>query len=150
MPDSFISSRQKTSIEPIWLLRVYTSSKNGGVQREVSQIEVFFRTLKSSCRIEQRRFDEIDRVLNCVAFYCIVAWRLMYICHLGRECPDMDCEIIFEPSEWKSVYVTLGIPLPAEGCPKLNEVVRAIARLGGFIDRPKNDPGTNGTVADFS
>ena len=106
------------------------------------QIEVFFRTLKSGCRIEQRRFEEIDRVLNCVAFYCIVAWRLMYICHLGRECPDMDCEIIFEPSEWKSVYVTLGIPLPAEGCPKLNEVVRAIARLGGFIDRPKNDPGT--------
>jgi hypothetical protein len=106
------------------------------------QIEVFFRTLKSGCRIEYRRFEAIDRVFNCLAFLSIVAWRLMYICHIGRECPDIDCEIIFEPSEWKSVYVTLGIPLPEAGCPTLNEVVRAIARLGGFMDRPKNNPGT--------
>ena len=106
------------------------------------QIEVFFRTLKSGCRIEYRRFEAIDRVFNCLAFLSIVAWRLMYICHMGRECPDIDCEVIFEPSEWKSVYVTLGIEFPETGCPTLNEVVRAIARLGGFMDRPKNEPGT--------
>ena len=47
-----------------------------------------------------------------------------------------------EPSEWKSVYTILKIEFPAEGCPSLNELVRAIARLGGFIDRPKNRPGT--------
>lgn len=106
------------------------------------QIEVFFRTLKSGCRIERRRFEAIDRVLNCLAFYSVVAWRLMYVCHLGRECPDIECEVIFEPCEWKSVYVMLGLELPKEGCPSLNEVVRAIARLGGFIDRAANAPGT--------
>jgi len=106
------------------------------------QIEVFFRTLKSGCRIEHRRFENLDRVLNCLALYSVVAWRLMYVCYLGRECPELDCEVIFEPSEWKSVYKILNIEFPAEGCPKLNELVRAIARLGGFIDRPKNDPGT--------
>lgn len=106
------------------------------------QIEVFFRTLKSGCRIEHRRFETIDRVLNCLAFYSVVAWRLMYVCYLGRECPEIDCEVIFEPSEWKSVYTILKITPPKRGCPKLNEVVRAIARLGGFIDRPKNHPGT--------
>lgn len=106
------------------------------------QIEVFFRTLKSGCRIEYRRFEAIDRVFNCLAFLSIVAWRLMYICHMGRECPDIECEVIFEPSEWKSVYSTLGIEIPETGCPTLNEVVRAIARLGGFMDRPKNEPGT--------
>lgn len=106
------------------------------------QIEVFFRTLKSGCRIEKRRFEAIDRVFNCLAMLSIVAWRLMYICHVGRECPDIECEVIFEPSEWKSVYATLGIEIPKTGCPTLNEVVRAIARLGGFIDRPKNEPGT--------
>ena len=106
------------------------------------QIEVFFRTLKTGCRIEYRRFESIDRVFNCLAFLSIVAWRLMYICHLGRECPDIDCEVIFEPSEWKSVYVTLGIEFPEKGCPTLNEMIRAVARLGGFMDRPKNHPGT--------
>jgi hypothetical protein len=106
------------------------------------QIEVFFRTLKSGCRIEYRRFETVERVFNCLAFLSIVAWRLMYICHMGRECPDIECEVIFEPSEWKSVYVTLGIEFPETGCPTLNEVIRAIARLGGFMDRPKNEPGT--------
>lgn len=106
------------------------------------QIEIFFRTLKSGCRIEHRRFENLDRILNCLALYSVVAWRLMYTCQLGRECPEIDCEVIFEASEWKSVYVTLGQALPQEGCPSLNEVVRAIAQLGGFIDRPKNHPGT--------
>lgn len=118
------------------------------VQRVISaycvrwQIEVYFRTLKSGCRIERRRFEELDRVLNCVAFYSVVAWRLMYVCHLGRECPEIECEVIFETSEWKSVYSILGEELPSAGCPSLNELVRAIARLGGFMDRPKNHPGT--------
>ncbi len=106
------------------------------------QIEVFFRTLKSGCRIEYRRFETIDRIFNCLAFLSVVAWRLMYICHIGRECPDIECEVIFEPSEWKSVYATLGIRIPKRGCPSLNEVIRAIARLGGFMDRPANEPGT--------
>ena len=118
------------------------------VQRIISaycvrwQIEVYFRTLKSGCLIERRRFENLDRVLNCLAFYSVVAWRLMYVCYLGRECPDVDCEVIFQPSEWKSVYAILKLPLPAQGSPSLNELVRAIARLGGFIDRAKNNPGT--------
>jgi hypothetical protein len=106
------------------------------------QIEVFFRTLKSGCRIEYRRFESLDRVLNCLALFSIVAWRLMYLCHLGRDCPEIECEVFFDPSEWKSVYAILGEEIPAQGCPSLNEVVRAIARLGGFVDRPRNQPGT--------
>ena len=106
------------------------------------QIEVYFRTLKSGCRIEYRRFETIDRVLNCLMFFSIIAWRVMYICHLGRACPELDCEVLFEPSEWKSVYAVLGLEIPQKRSPSLNEVVRAIARLGGFMNRPKDQPGT--------
>jgi len=106
------------------------------------QIEVFFRTLKSGCRIEYRRFETLDRVLNCLTMFSVVAWRVMYVSYLGRTCPDLDCETVFEPSEWKSVYAILRRPIPSHGCPRLQEVVRAIAQLGGFVDRPKNTPGT--------
>lgn len=106
------------------------------------QIEVYFRTLKSGCKIERRRFETIDRVLNALAFFSVVAWRVMYVCHLGRDCPDIECEIMFEPSEWKSVYSILDKPIPKKGCPSLNDVVRAIARLGGFMNRPNDHPGT--------
>jgi hypothetical protein len=58
--------------------------------------------------------------------------------------------VIFEPSESKSVYATLGIKFSETGCPNLNEVVRAIARLGGFMDRLKNGawyPNSLGRIA---
>jgi len=106
------------------------------------QIEVYFRTLKSGCRIEYRRFEELGRVLNCLAVLSVVAWRVMFVTYLGRACPDMDSEVILEASEWKSVYAVSKQPIPKHGCPKLQEVIRAIAMLGGFINRPKNQPGT--------
>ncbi len=52
-------------------------------------IEVFFRVLKSGCRIEQRRFTQMDRLLTCLAVYMIVAWRTLYVCRLGRSCPEI-------------------------------------------------------------
>lgn len=106
------------------------------------QIEVYFRTLKSGCRIEHRRFENMDRISNCLAVMSIVAWRIMYLCYLGRACPDIDCEALFSPAEWKSVYTVLNKPFPPKGSPKLIELIRAIAQLGGFIDRRSSFPGT--------
>jgi hypothetical protein len=67
-------------------------------------IELFFRTLKSGCRVEERRFEHIDRLQTCLAVYLIVTWRTLYVCRLGRGMPDINCEVVFEPAEWKSVY----------------------------------------------
>jgi hypothetical protein len=106
------------------------------------QIEVYFRTLKSGCRIEQRRLETLERVMNCLALLTVVAWRVVYVSYLGRACPDMSCEAVFEPSEWKSVFAVLNRKIPDCGCPKLQEVIRAIATLGGFVDRPGNEPAT--------
>jgi hypothetical protein len=106
------------------------------------QIEVYFRTLKSGCRIEERQFETLSRLLNCHAVYSLVAWRIMYLCYFGRECPDLNCEIIFEPSEWKSVYMTVHREDPPSIPPRLNEIIRLIASLGGYVIRPTTQPGT--------
>lgn len=102
-------------------------------------IEVLFRTLKSGCRVEERRFETIDRQLNCLAVYLIVAWRTLYVCRLGRSLRDADCEVVFEPAEWKAVYrVVCNEPPPSEP-PTLRKMVRMVARLGGYVDKPRND-----------
>jgi hypothetical protein len=106
------------------------------------QIEVYFRTLKSGCRIEARYFEHLGRLLNCHAVYSLVAWRIMYLCYFGRECPDLDCEVIFEPSEWKSVYMAVRRQDPPATPPKLNEMIRMIASLGGYVIRRSTHPGT--------
>jgi len=105
-------------------------------------IEIYFRTLKSGCRIEERRFETLERMLTCVAIYMIVAWRTLYVCRLGRSCPDMPCDLVFEPAEWQSVWSVThqGEPLPPKP-PPLSEMIRWIARLGGYVDRPNRpDP----------
>ena len=105
------------------------------------QIEIYFRALKSGCRIEARQFEKLGRLLNSLAVYSIVAWKIMYLCRLGRECPDLDCDVIFEPSEWKSVFMTVRDEEPPSTPPTLNEIIRMIAMLGGYVNRTSTDPG---------
>ena len=104
-------------------------------------IEVLFRTLKSGCRIEHRRFEHIDRVLPYLGICLMVTWRTLFVCRMGRECPDLDCEAIFETSEWKAVWVAVHRKKPPRKVPRLAEMVHLIARLGGYVERPKNEPG---------
>jgi Transposase DNA-binding/Transposase Tn5 dimerisation domain len=105
-------------------------------------IEILFRTLKSGCRIEHRRFEHIDRVLPCLGLCLIVAWRTLFVCRMGRSCPDLDCEAIFEPSEWKAVWMAVKRTKPPKQVPRLSAMVHLVASLGGYIERPTSEPGT--------
>ncbi len=102
-------------------------------------IEVFFRTLKSGCRVESRRFEHVDRLLPCLAVYLIVTWRTLFVCRLGREFPKINCETVFEPAEWKSVFYVVHQKPPPSTPPTLQEMVRMIGQLGGYIIRPRTD-----------
>jgi hypothetical protein len=104
-------------------------------------VEVLFRTLKSGCRVERRRFEHADRVLPCLGLYLIVAWRTLFVCRMGRACPDADCEVLFEPSEWKAVWAAVRGERPPRKKPRLAEVVHLVARLGGHVERPGSEPG---------
>ena len=103
-------------------------------------IEVFFRTLKSGCRVEERRFEDVERFLPCLAVYLIVTWRTLFVCRLGREFPDINCEAVFEPAEWQSVYQVVHHKAPPQTAPTLAEMVRMVAQLGGYVNRKRADP----------
>lgn len=105
-------------------------------------IEVYFKTLKSGCRVEDRQFEFLDRELNALAVYMLVAWRVMLLCRMGRTCPDLDCEVMFETSEWQSVYLIVKKQDPPSAPPRLNDIIRMIASLGGYVPRSKTEPGT--------
>jgi hypothetical protein len=103
-------------------------------------IEVYFRVLKSGCRVEERRFEHIDRMLSCLAVYMIVAWRTLYVCRLSRGCPEINCEAVFEPAEWKAVWKIVRRTAPPSVPPSLGEMVRLVAQLGGYVNRKHSDP----------
>ncbi len=103
-------------------------------------IEVYFRVLKTGCRVEGRLFEHVDRLLTCLAIYMIVAWRTLYVCRLGRSCPEISCEAIFEPAEWKSVWKVVRREDPPAEPPPLGVFVRMVAQLGGYVNRKRDDP----------
>ena len=103
-------------------------------------IEIFFRVLKSGCRVEERLFEYMDRLLTCLAIYMIVAWRTLYVCRLGRSCPETSCEVVFEAAEWKSVWKVVRREDPPAEPPALCVFVRLVAQLGGYVNRKRPDP----------
>jgi hypothetical protein len=66
--------------------------------------------------------------------YLIIAWRIMQLMRLGRTLPDLDAALLLDPDEIKAAYILTKTPLP-KGPARLNNVVRLIARLGGFLGR---------------
>lgn len=99
-------------------------------------IEVYHRVLKSGCRIEDRRLGSAETLQACLAIDLVVAWRIFRLTKLGRTVPDVCCEIFFREEEWKAlcIHYTKN-PHPPEMPPTLNEAIRIMAKLGGFIGR---------------
>jgi len=107
-------------------------------------IEVFHRTLKSGCRIEQRQLGQANRMEACLAIDLVVAWRIYYLNKLGRETPQAPCTVYFEEAEWKALMVfTTKNPVAPAQPPTLREALRRVASLGGFLGRKSDgEPGT--------
>jgi hypothetical protein len=107
-------------------------------------IEVYHRTLKSGCQIENRQLGNADRIQACLAIDLVVAWRILQLSKLGREHPDVPCTVYFSETEWKALltFVNRNPHVPAEP-PSLREATRLVAGLGGFLGRKcDGEPGT--------
>jgi hypothetical protein len=134
--------------EPVeWILLTTLPITDGEQVRTVIQyycarwmIEILFRVLKCGCRVEDRLFEQIDRLLSCLAVYLIVAWRTLHVCRLGRSCPEISCEAAFEPAEWKAAWKVVHRKNPPRQPPTLGEMVRLVAQLGGYVNRKRKDP----------
>ena len=99
-------------------------------------IEVFHRTLKSGCRIEDRQLGNVRRLENCLAIDMVVAVRVMHLTWLGRTKPNQPCTIYFEDNQWKALSCFLTRkPTPQKNVPTIRDVVGWIAKLGGHLGR---------------
>jgi hypothetical protein len=98
------------------------------------EIELFFNILKNGCKVEALQLSTMSRIELALAWYMIIAWRIGYLMRLGRACPEMDCEAVFDREEWQAAWLVARKPLP-DTPPPLNEVIRVIAGFGGFLGR---------------
>ena len=63
------------------------------------RIEEWHRVLKSGCHIESHQHHTADRLARAISIDAVMAWRVMLLALLGREVPEMPCELVF--SRWE-------------------------------------------------
>jgi hypothetical protein len=97
------------------------------------EIEILFNVLKNACRVEALQLGAIERIERALALYLVVAWRIAHLMRLGRTCPDLDAHLFFDSDEIQAAYLLRDKVPPAK--PRLNDVLRQIACLGGFLAR---------------
>lgn len=89
----------------------------------------------------------LEAAQRVVALYLIIAWRLLYLLHLGRQCPQLPCTVVFAEEEWKAAC-TVAAAQKISGykkgqslrTPTLGEFVTLVARLGGHLGRRSDKP----------
>jgi hypothetical protein len=81
------------------------------------------------------RWETNHRLLNALAIYLIIAWRIHTITRLGRAYPAASGEVVFAPREWQTIYTMQYHCRPPVSPPSLRALVRALAQLGGFLAR---------------
>lgn len=105
------------------------------------EIERFFHVLKNGCVVEELQLSSIDRLERALALFMVVSWRIMHLMQAGRTCPDLDARLFFDPDEIRGAYLLAKRKPPPEP-PTINDVLRLIATLGGFLARKGDgDPG---------
>lgn len=103
-------------------------------------IEVYFRVLKTGCRVEDVRLETAERLRPCLMLYRIIAWRVLYVTRLGRACPDLPCDVLFTAAEWKSVCRIVRPAAASSSPPTLQEFTRLLGELGGHSNRRGDGP----------
>lgn len=107
-------------------------------------IEVWHKTLKSGCTIEECRLESAERLKPYLTLMSIIAWRLFWLTHINRQEPEACCTTILADHEWKALYTAIHrrATLPATP-PTVRQAVRWIAQLGGFLGRKGDgEPGS--------
>lgn len=98
-------------------------------------VEIFFRILKSGCRVEALQLATVERLERALVVYLIIAWRILHLVALGRDCPQLPCEVVFAPEEWQAAWLVAKRQPPPETPPTLGEMTRMVADFGGFLGR---------------
>lgn len=102
-------------------------------------IEVFFRTLKTGCKVEKLRLKKSSALQASIALYSIIAWRLNFLVEHSRRNGNQPCSRYFSKEEWESTLAIITKQPPPEEPVSLREFIEEVAILGGYLGR-KSDP----------
>lgn len=112
------------------------------------KIETFHKVLKSGCRTEQSKLRTAGRLVNLIATFCILAWRIFWLTMLNRATRIAPPTLAFTPLEIELLGRLIPDPKGSEvPYPRsLHSCLDQLARLGGYLARAGDSPPDNTVV----
>jgi hypothetical protein len=101
-------------------------------------IEEYFKALKMGCAIEKRQLESKHALLNALALFIPIAWRLLTLRHLARTTPEVTGSSLLNHRQLTILRARRKVELSAR--PTARELMLAIAAEGGHI-KNNGDPG---------
>src|SRR3954469_22447178 len=106
------------------------------------KIELFHKILKSGCRAEEAKLRSAERLVNLLALFCILAWRVFWLTMLTRTAPQASPRLVFTPLEIRLLDQLVKAKTSSPAL-TLAHYLTKIARLGGYLARAKDPPPGN-------
>jgi hypothetical protein len=106
------------------------------------RIEEWHRVLKSGCKVQERQHETAERLKRAIVIDVVLAWRIQLMALLGREVPELPCDVFFE--EWEiKVLEAVKEEKTGERLEQpllLGEAIILVAQLGGYLARRSDPP----------
>lgn len=104
-------------------------------------IERFHYVLKSGTKIEDLQLKQAGSLQKAISVYSLAAFRIMQLVYQSRHKPDLSCEVILTKNQCRVLYMLIHREnkMP-EKSPTLNEAVKWIGKLGGYLGRASDGP----------
>lgn len=107
------------------------------------KVETFHKILKSGCRAEEAKLRTADRLTNLIAIYCILSWRVFWLCMLNRTAPHASASLVFTGDEQRLLDHLLSRSPAAPPPLSVAHYLVAVAKLGGYLARRRDPPPGN-------
>lgn len=100
--------------------------------------------LKSGCRAEQSKLRTAERIVNLLAMFCILGWRIFWLTMPHRSMLKATPTRAFTPLEVELLErLGSGRSARSRAPPSLQSSLLQLARLGGYLNRATDGPPGN-------
>lgn len=104
------------------------------------KIEVFHKIMKSGCKAEDSKLRTAERLVNLVATFCIMSWRIFWMTMLNRSTTEASPKFALTPLEIELLDRLVKDKRTQISRRKtLSHYLVKVAQLGGYLARA-NDP----------
>lgn len=108
------------------------------------KIETFHKIMKSGCKVEESKLRTSERLVNLIALYCILGWRIFWTTMMQRAAPMVSAKTAVTPQELD--LLDHFVPQCSKSCNEatvLSSYLFKLACLGGYLGRSRDPPPGN-------